>query len=325
MSSEFDLIHRFFQRASRREDVIKGIGDDGALLRISPGVDLVVTTDTLVDGVHFPRDTNPESLGHKALAVNLSDLAAMAAEPAWVTLALSLPGADESWLAPFAQGLFKLAEQFDVALVGGDLTRGPLTITIQALGFVAHGQALGRDGAKPGDGVYITGSVGDAALGLAALQNRVVLDAPSLGLCLSRLHRPMPRVLAGLALRGLASAAIDVSDGMVADLEHVLAASGVGATLRLEQLPLSTTVRRALEEGQAGWEIPLAGGDDYELLFTVTGDRAERLREKIEATGCTVTQVGTIDAERGLRITRGGVPQALPQRAGYNHFAHNLG
>jgi thiamine-monophosphate kinase len=251
MSGEFDLIRRHFRRSAARSDVRLGVGDDAALLRVPSGRELAVTMDTLVEGVHFLPDVDPAALGHKALAVNLSDLAAMGAEPAWATLALTLPGIDEEWIARFCAGFFALAERFGVDVVGGDTTRGPRAITVQAHGFVPPGAALLRSAARPGDVVYVTGTLGDAGLALLLASDRHdnagagagAIDDADLAALQGRLDRPVPRIAEGIALRGLARACIDVSDGLYADLSHILEESGVGAVLDLGALPLSRSLR----------------------------------------------------------------------------------
>ena len=316
---EFQVIERFFSAlGATRDDVHLGVGDDCAVLDVPAGRQLAVTLDTLVEGIHFVQGVDPEALGHKALAVNLSDLAAMGAEPAWVTLALTLPSVDESWLAAFARGFGDLARRYGVALVGGDTTRGPLSISIEAHGFVAADAALRRDGACPGDLIYVTGTLGDAALGLLVQQG--LYTAPEhLGFLRSRLDRPTPRIEAGLALRGLATSAIDISDGLASDLGHVLDASGCGATLYLDRLPLSSGVRDYVEEA-GDWAPALSGGDDYELCFTVPERRqgeAERLADELE---CGVNWIGIIDRQPGLRVLG---PDGGPVDAagGFDHFA----
>lgn len=233
---EFELIRRFFQRPVRRKDVVLGSGDDCALLSVPAESLLAVSTDTLVAGVHFFADMDPVKLGHKALAVNLSDLAAMGAEPRWVSLALTLPEVDEAWVAGFAQGFLELADFYNVELVGGDMTRGPLSITVSIKGIVPERSALLRSGAQPGDAVFVTGQLGDAAL---ALQQRLAHQTVSPDYLLTRLEQPEPRILAGMALRGLASSCLDISDGLASDLRHILQASGVSAQIELSQLPLS--------------------------------------------------------------------------------------
>lgn len=330
---EFGLIRRYFTRADRQlpAGVRLGIGDDAALLDLPPGESLVVTTDTLVAGRHFPHDALPFDIGWKALAVNLSDLAAMAATPVGVTLAITLPAADEAWLAAFAEGFFALADAHGVPLIGGDTTRGPLSITVTALGSVPLRQALCRDGAESGDLIYVSGTLGDGGLGLALAQGRLHdIHLPPLhqAHALARLHRPTPRLALGLALRGIASAAMDVSDGLVQDLGHLLKASGraesLGATLTLEQLPLSPAMQYLSGEGEAlqqqvlDWA--LAAGDDYELLFTVPVAR----REQVEALGreleLMLTQVGVVSASAGLCLAFRSEPYRGAGLAGYRHF-----
>ena len=315
---EFDLIHRYFERPiEQRQDVIVGIGDDGAVVRVPPGVELVLTSDTLVAGVHFSEDIPPEDLGYRALAVNLSDLAAMGARPAWATMALTLPQAEEAWLAAFAQGFFELAQRFSVALIGGDLTRGPLSITVQMHGFVPEGRALRRSGAQAGHYIYVTGTLGDAALALTPrLAELTDTYRPYL---LGRLYRPSPRISEGLSLRAIASSAIDISDGLIADLGHILETSHVGAVLEVDRLPLSTAVQK-IKDKKYGWELALTGGDDYELCFTVPPEHQAVLESKRSDFACTVSYIGRIEAERGLRcIEHDGTPY-IPQGAGYRHF-----
>ena len=317
--NEFDLIRRYFAgRGVRRADVPLGIGDDAALLAPPAGQTLATTVDTLHSGVHFAADIPPADLGHKALAVNLSDLAAMGAEPAWATLALSLPGADEAWLGAFADGFFALAERFGVQLVGGDTTRGPLSVTVQVQGFVPADAALRRSGARSGDHVFVTGHLGDAGAGLAIEQGRLALSGPPAAALLARLHRPTPRIGAGLALRGLASAAIDVSDGLAQDLGHILAASGVGAVLEADVLPLSDAL---LASGiERPWRLAAAAGDDYELCFTAPADADLGVADALD---CPVTRIGHITAEPGLRWrdTAGQVVEPPPR--GWDHFARD--
>jgi thiamine-monophosphate kinase len=313
---EFQLIERYFQGVGPvRSDVALGVGDDCALLQPSPGLALAVTMDTLVAGVHFLPDVDPASLGHKALAVNLSDLAAMGAEPAWVTLAITLPRADEAWLASFAAGFHGLARQHGVQLVGGDTTRGPLSVTVQAMGYVPQGDALRRAGAKAGDGIYVTGELGSAGLALKALRGDEGPASPS---DLERLFRPQPRVTEGLALRGLAHACIDISDGLAADLGHILEQSGVGASIDWEALPLSESVRRYVEQS-GDWRLPLCAGDDYELCFTLPAERESELAARFGALDCRLSRIGRIEVEPGLRMLHGRRVESLPA-AGYQHF-----
>lgn len=322
MSSEFDLIARYFSRPPvRRADVVLGVGDDCALLEVPAGRQLAVSIDTLVEGTHFARHANPEALGHKALAVNLSDLAAMGAEPAWATLALTLPAADEDWVAAFAKGFLELAAQHGVQLVGGDTTRGPRSITVQVHGFVQPGRALRRDGARPGDLVYVTGTLGDAGLALLAQQGLFV-GLGTLAELRERLDRPTPRLAEGRALVGLASAAIDVSDGLAADLGHVCAASGVGATLYLDRLPCSAAVRRYVAE-TGDWSIPVAAGDDYELCVSVPASRQGEVEALAAELAAGLHWVGTVERVAGVRLVRpdGSMLDDAPR--GYDHFARD--
>jgi len=312
---EFDLIRRFFRRPAVRAETRLGIGDDAALLAPPPGQTLVATVDTMVAGVHFFPDVDPAALGYKLLAVNLSDLAAMGAEPAWVLLALTLPEADSDWLADFAEGLFALAGRYRVDLVGGDTTRGPLTLSLQALGWVPEGEALRRCGARPGDGIYVSGTLGGAALGLKMLKGALAWRDEA---AVERLLRPRPRVELGLALRGLAGACIDVSDGLAADLGHILAASGVGALIEWDRLPLAAAVRRYVAE-TGDWRLPLEGGEDYELCFVLSDAAAGKLARRLPETGVAWHRIGTIQKEQGLRIDKGGMVIPLPP-AGYRHF-----
>ncbi|WP_232224882.1 thiamine-phosphate kinase [Acidihalobacter ferrooxydans] len=320
MPGEFDLIDLYFRRRSARGDVILGIGDDAAVLTVPAARQLAVTVDTLVAGVHFPAATDPAAIGHKALAVNLSDLAAMGAEPAWVALSLTLPQPEPRWLEAFAEGFFALAEQYGVSLVGGDTTRGPLSITVQASGFVPPGMDVRRSGAHVGDAIYVTGTLGDAGLGLAWQQGRRTLEASDGAAMRARLDCPTPRVEAGLVLRGRASAAIDVSDGLAGDLRHVLRASGVGAVLDVDALPVSAVVA-----GQAdARELALSAGDDYELLFTVAPDRAGAILAGMDELALRCTCIGRIVSEPGLQLTdAAGQPFVTPVTAGYDHFREN--
>ena len=315
-ASEFSLIERIRARAGRRADVLLGIGDDAALLQVPAGQQLVLSTDTLVAGVHFPEETAPADIGWKALAVNLSDLAAMAATPAWVSLALTLPDADADWLDCFLDGFCELADEHGIALVGGDTTRGPLSITLSAHGFVPAGEALRRDGARVHDEVWVTGTIGDAAGALRQWRAGGLQSAK----LRYRLDRPTPRVAAGLALRGLASAAIDISDGLAADLGHVLAASGVGAELELGRLPTSLTLAEHFADDAARWQLQLGGGDDYELCFTAPPAHALEIEQALAACELNASVIGRITAERGLRLLQPDGAQ-FAGGGGFEHFA----
>jgi len=320
--NEFDLIRRYFARQPvMRADVALGIGDDAALLQPPPGQQLVVTTDLLVSGVHFLPDADPAALGHKALAVNLSDLAAMGAEPAWFLLNIALPSVDAKWLAGFCEGLFALARQYNVQLVGGDTSRAPQTvIAIEAHGFVPAGQALTRAGAKPGDRIFVTGALGDAGLALRHRRGRLRLSDAEFALCAECMDRPSPHVEEGLALRGIASSAIDISDGLVADLGHILEMSHVGARLELARLPLSPAYRAHL--AGVGWDVALANGDDYELCFTVPPANLAAL-EKIKHRFPGITEIGLIEPGSGVRILDVAGKPYLPKTAGHDHFSED--
>ncbi len=317
--NEFELIYRYFNRQDlAREDVLVGIGDDAAVLAVPAGMQLVVSTDTFTAGVHFPEQTDPISVGHKALAVNLSDLAAMAATPAWFTLNLTLPRVDPAWLTGFCQGLFALAQEHRVQLVGGDTTRGALSIAITVYGFVPAGQALLRAAAKPGDAIFVTGHLGDAGVALRYLQGKLTLPEEYRGAVLNRLNRPLPRLREGLLLRGLASACIDISDGLMADLGHILQASRVGAALTLVDLPLSAAYRAVFD--QLGWDTALAHGDDYELCFTVSEERQRAGQTVLPRFAAGATRIGRIEAQPGLRIRDSAGASYRPAISGYNHF-----
>jgi thiamine-monophosphate kinase len=323
--SEFKLIERYFAqraRASQNPDrnVLLGIGDDAALLNVPVGMELAVSVDTLISGVHFPVNTHPADIGHKSLAVNLSDMAAMGAQPCWATLALTLPEADETWLAGFSEGFFTLAERYGVQLIGGDTTRGPLSITVQIHGLVPPGQALRRSAAQSGDLIYVTGELGDAGLALRMLQGKTNVSPEYAAYSLARLNRPEPRINAGLSLRGIAHAAIDISDGLAADIGHILAVSNVGATLHVERLPLSAGVASVVME-TGDWNLPLASGDDYELCFTVPVKNESRLRDVLEHFSCRCTYIGTIESTPSLRYELANGKLFTPEMTGYEHFA----
>jgi len=316
-ASEFSLIERIRARAGARGDVVLGIGDDAALLRVPEGQELVLSTDTLVAGVHFPAETAPADIGWKALAVNLSDLAAMAATPAWVSLALTLPEPDEDWLEAFLDGFCELADEHGVAIVGGDTTRGPLSITIGVHGFAPAGEALRRSGARVNDDVWVTGTIGDAAGALRQWQGGGLQSAK----LRFRLDRPTPRVAAGLALRGLANAAIDLSDGLAADLGHVLRASGVGAEIELGRLPTSLTLAEHFAEDDARWQLQLAGGDDYELCFTASPAQAFAIEQAMAACELNASVIGRITSETGMRLLRPDGSVFETEASGYEHFS----
>lgn len=316
---EFSIIQRYFEKLTpQRDDVKLGIGDDCALLQCPPDHVLAVSIDTLVEGVHFFADVDVKSLGHKSLAVGLSDLAAMGAKPAWFTLALSLPEIDDGWLSNFSQGLAALANEYDIQLVGGDTTRGPLTISIQVHGFVKPKLALRRDGAKLGDYIYVTGTLGDAG---AALQLKLQqLHAASLSTgdidyLEQRLQQPAPRITIGQQLQGLASSAIDISDGLLADLGHILDKSHVGAELDLEKLPLSPALMKM--EKETAVQLALTSGDDYELCFTISPENSKNI-ERLLAEQCQC--IGIINDESGNINTKQDGKKIELKGKGYDHF-----
>ncbi|WP_344956656.1 thiamine-phosphate kinase [Zobellella aerophila] len=317
--NEFDIIKQYFTTDSGRKDVVMGPGDDCALLQVPPQTLLAVSTDTLVSGVHFFADMDPVALGHKALAVNLSDLAAMGADPRWVSLALTLPRVDEAWIKGFCAGFFELAEYYNVALVGGDMTRGPLSITVSVKGTLPEGKGLRRSGAKVGDGIYVTGTLGDAALGLKQALGELSVPEPYREFVRNKLEHPHPRILVGQALRDIASSALDISDGLAGDLNHILAASGVRAQLDLESLPLSEAMTASVTQEQA-WQLALNGGDDYELCFTVPGVHRGQLETALSHCGVKFTQIGRIGfGEPGLELLNNGKPYSMPLH-GWDHF-----
>jgi len=323
MLSEFDLIKEYFQRPHHATPtpVTLGIGDDCALIAPTPGMQTAISSDMLVEGRHFFAGADPLKLGHKSLAVNLSDLAAMGARPVGFTLALALPSADRAWLQGFSQGLFALADAFNIELIGGDTTRGPLNICITVFGEVAPCRALRRGTARPGDDIWISGTLGDARLALAAYRNELALERAALDIAAARLHTPVPRVELGMLLagQGIAHAAIDISDGLIGDLGHILQRSQMGATLDVDALPAGdilatrdTALRRAYSA---------AGGDDYELCFTAPAPARAAILAAAGSVATPVTRVGVIEAQPGLRLVdAGGAPLEL-QLAGFDHFA----
>ena len=314
-TAEFDLISRIAARIAARCDVALGIGDDAALLEVPPGMQLVVTADTLNVGVHFPEDTLAADIGWTSLAVNLSDLAAMGAKPAWCTLSLSLPRIDESWIDGFLDGFLELAGLHGMALVGGDTTRGPLSIAVTAMGLVETGSALRRDGARVGDDIWVTGRLGDAAFALRSVLSGGATDAVSR----ARLDRPVPRVHAGMRLSGLANACIDLSDGLLADLAHVCERSGVAAEVRLESLPASAALRSV--EPPSRWALQACGGDDYELCFTAARRNRESIMQALDFASEVATRVGRIVAGQGVLALDESGNEWNPARPGYEHFS----
>ena len=318
---EFDLITRYFTRPAKR--AVLGVGDDCALWQIQPGMQLAVSTDMLVEGRHFLSTVPPKRLGHKALAVNLSDLAASGAKPVAFTLALAMPRIDESWLQGFSAGLLALADQHTCELVGGDTTQGPLTICITVMGEVPPGDALLRQGAQVGDDIYNSGSVGDARLALEVMRGQLSLSASDFESCRQRMEQPQPRIALGLALRGVANACIDVSDGLAGDLGHVLKASQVGAVLTTDWVQDSAAISVAMQSLPFArrLDMALAGGDDYELLFTAAPEQAEAVQHAANEADVSVTCIGRITTGSGLQVLDlQGVPMSR-RFASFDHFA----
>lgn len=317
MSSEFGLIRQYFTRQTRQTAL--GVGDDAALIAPASGMVMVVAADMLVAGTHFLPDADPYQLGWKSLAVNLSDMAAMGALPKWATLAIAMPSADEVWVEPFAAGFFACADKYQVDLVGGDTTRGPLAISVQIMGEARPNQVLLRSGAQPGDEIWVSGKLGDAALALAALQGRLALSQEELDTCLPALHMPQPRVELGLLLNIMVHSAIDVSDGLLADLGHILQASGVGGEINLQYVPCSDIARSRLTDLQVQ-QMVLAGGDDYELCFTAPVKNHAEIAKMATLIGVPLTRIGTINAGPGLMV-RGLNNEILDiKKMGFDHF-----
>ena len=337
--SEFDLIHRFFTRPT--SGAVLGVGDDAALVSVGSGMELAVSTDMLVSGTHFFPDADPFLLGHKTLAVNLSDMAAMGAQPRWATLALSLPEVNEAWLQKFSDGFFALAQQHGVELIGGDTTRGPLNLCVTIMGEVPQGAALRRDGAQVGDDIWVSGKLGDAALALAHLQNEMQLSDDDFAVCARALHQPQPRVALGLALRGVAHSAIDISDGLLADLGHILECSRVGAEIGFDLLPVSNVLRtltRAVAhpspasgrgaggEGDFGSSQSLArrcamaGGDDYELCFTAPIMHRAEVEQISQRLNLPLTRIGAVVAGSGCIVQAADGSVINIEEPGYDHF-----
>lgn len=317
---EFELIKHFFtKQLVKRKDVELGIGDDCAVLAPIESQNIVVTTDTLVAGVHFPFETSPRAIGHKAVAVNLSDIAAMGAKPSWLSLAITIPNVDEDWLREFCEGVFDLCEFYNVELIGGDTTQGPLSITITAQGLTPKDSYLSRSGAKAGDWLYVTGDIGDAALALQQITGKVDIAPEFIDTIKKKLDYPKPRVLAGVTLREYATSAIDLSDGLIADLGHICQASNVGANVVLDSLPLSSIMRDSLLADDA-IALALSGGDDYELLFTVSEDNKVGMETAMSHAGTPVTCIGQINTSQTISTTLNNKPIPI-NTAGFEHFS----
>ncbi len=317
---EFAIIENFFRsRSYQRKDVVLGIGDDCAITQVPQGQSLVVTTDTLVKGVHFLPGTPAAAIAHKAVSVNLSDLAAMGAEPAWISLSLSIPSADEEWLTEFSASLTELTEYYSVQLIGGDTVQGPLSVTITAHGFVPQEQGLTRSNAKPGDLVYVTGTLGDAGVGLEIAQGKRAVTQTCEDFLVNRLNYPTPRLLAGTAVRRIANACIDISDGLVADLQHILDGSKCGAQIQVDRIPLSVAMKESLDIEEA-IRFALSAGDDYELLFTVSEEQRGNLDIALANYNVAATCIGQLNGKDGkLELRQNDEPYVL-QQAGFEHF-----
>lgn len=318
---EFDVISRYFTRQeSNRADVLLSVGDDCAITALPPNSHLAISTDTLVLGTHFLPSISPADLAYKTVAVNLSDLAAMGATPAWVSLALTLPNIDHTWLAEFSQSLFAILERYQVKLIGGDTTKGHLSLTLTAQGFVPQGQGLFRHKSKVGDWIFVSGTLGDSAAGLTLLLENRKISQESDRYLVQRHLRPTPRVELGLALRAFSQCALDISDGLLADLGHILKRSHVGAEIMLENLPLSRHLLSTFSEEQAD-NFALTGGEDYELCFTVPNDKRAEMEQILRSQGIKVTCIGRIvEPEQGLTLVKNGKPFKLPNNIGFDHF-----
>jgi len=320
-ASEFALIDRHFRRAPRHADVRLGVGDDAAIIAPAPGCELAISVDMLVEGRHFFAGTDPVALGHKTLAVNLSDLAAMGARPRFALLAGALPEADEAWLTRFMEGFRALADAHDVELIGGDTTRGPRNLCVTIIGEVPSGQALTRAGAQAGDDVYVSGTLGGAALGVAAVRGDIELDRATLTLVRERLERPTPRVALGLALRGIATAAIDLSDGLTGDLTHILEQSHCGARIALAEIPGDPALAAHARDTGLGLRCLLAGGDDYELCFTAPAALRARVAGAAQSSGVRCTRIGSITSGAGLVVLDAQDHALAHVPAAFDHFA----
>lgn len=318
---EFDLIKRYFSRKSLQNDVILSVGDDCAITSIPAGYQLAITTDTLVEGSHFLPSISPADLAYKSVAVNLSDLAAMGATPTWMSLALTLPEIKEAWLAEFSQSLFAILDRYGVSLIGGDTTKGSLSITLTAQGFLPENKGLFRHQAKVDDWIFVSGFLGDSAAGLDLLLQNRKIENESDRYLIQRHLRPMPRVELGLALRSFSCCSLDISDGLLADLGHILERSQVGAEIYLENLPLSRHLCTQYEQTQAE-KFALTGGEDYELCFTVSEEKREEMEQVLRSQGIKVTCIGKILPQTsGLNLLKNGEKVALPEHCGFDHFS----
>jgi thiamine-monophosphate kinase len=316
--SEFNLIKQHFTRPTRHTNL--GVGDDAALISISAGMELAISADMLVAGTHFFADADPYHIGWKSLSVNVSDMAAMGAKPKWATLAIALPNNDTQWLSEFSRGFFACAAEFDVDLIGGDTTRGPLNICVQIMGEVPSGKAIKRSDAKASDDIWVSGLLGNAALALAHMQKKLTLTAQAFSACAPALHRPQARVTLGLALLGIANSAIDISDGLLADLGHILQASNVGATLQLSQIPHSEYCDFSTLHNQEIIKLLLAGGDDYELCFTAPAEKRAEILALSQKLALSLSCIGQITNETGV-VVHGLNDEILDiKETGFDHF-----
>ena len=321
---EFELIERFFAepgKIGRRKDVALGIGDDAAVINVPANSQLVVTTDTLVEGVHFFSDIDPRALGHRSVAVSLSDVAAMGAEPAWISIALTLPKVDRDWIEAFSAGIFEICEYYNVEVIGGDTTQGPLAVTVSAKGLVPQDKALTRSGANPGDWIYVTGTLGDAGVAIDAINDKLQPPFKYFTQLKARYEYPTPRLAVAQGLRSIASAAIDISDGLLSDIGHILKASDVGAVVNVDQLPLSDALRGSVADEAQREHYALCSGDDYELLFTVPEDKRGALEVGLAQYGVDLSCIGQIQGPQGkLELRKDNKPYPFEGEA-YQHFS----
>lgn len=321
--TEHELIKKYFTNQSvERDDVILSIGDDGAIVAVPPGQQLVISTDLFAEGTHFLKTWEAFDVGHRVLSASLSDLAAMAAKPAWVTLGLSMPSANETWLDGFCQGFFATAKRYGIQLIGGDTNQGPWVISVQVHGFVDAGLALLRGGANVGDLIYVTGELGSSGFALQCLHPTYGLTETERQAMMHRLFRPTPQIETGQQLAGIASAAIDISDGLASDLTHIIASSQVGATLQIDALPINPILKKYLPLAKAR-QLALSHGDDYELCFTIAPKHQQELEHRLTQCQCSFSQIGTITLTPGLVcLEANGQPYPLPQTLGFEHFSH---
>jgi len=327
-SAEFDIIGKYFNNSDRDElldeDIVLDNGDDCAIVSVPSASQLAITVDTLISGVHFPADTRPEDIAFKSLMVNLSDLSSMGARPRWITMAISLPEIDHDWLSAFSGQLNRLLQQWSIRLIGGDTTRGHLSITIQAMGLVEKDRFMRRDVAVPGDSVFVTGTIGDAAIGLQALERKI--GDEHLSDCVNRLNRPLPNIRFAEELSAISRCAIDISDGLLADLGHILHASDCGARIEIDRLPVSDAARyyfQTYNKGETDWSLLLAGGDDYELCFTVSPSDEPRLFALAARHGVMLSRIGVITKQKGARCIDAKGDEMVLDNAGFDHFISN--